>query len=237
MGRFPNIDLDVDSIVKRSRKNRKYVKNVVDKFRELSDSKWWSFDENNVFTGAKIVFNTNADVKLYPVTLGLNEDLYQIQFVVNNDDIIAKSLKADHANNIDNLIASAESFNRTQFNGELPKKIRLRLNSKKYLKFLNQLELEAKHLLANIKIPSSKESICLVLTIAFLCNNYARYVDLPYTESELVEKFFERFHAGLTPEIALITIVENIDLASALKYADVPTSWVEQVTGLSFKLV
>lgn len=235
MGRF--LDLDFDNVVKRSRKNRKFVTQVTDKIKELSDSKWWGFDEASVFTGAKIIFNTSSDVKLYPVILGLNEDLYQIQFVVNNNGIIAKSLKADKGNNIENLLASAESFNRTQFNGELPKKIRLRLNSKKYLKFLNQLELEAKHLLANIKIQSSKENVCLVLTIAFLCNNYLQYVDLPYTENELVEKFFERFNAGLTPEVALITIVENVDFESSLKYAGVPTSWVEQVTGLSFKLV
>ena len=230
-------EIDFNSFIKISRKNRKFASSVVDKIREMCDGKWWSFDETNIFSGSTIVFNYASKVKLYPVTLGLNEDLYKIQFIVNNDGIIAKALKADNSNNIENIMSSAESFNRTLFNNEIPKKIRLRLNSKKYLKFLNNVEAEAKHLLVNLKLAVTKENVCLVLTIAFMCNNYLKYVDLDYSEPELVAEFFKRFHAGLSPEVALTTIVEGVSFEDSLKYAGVPASWVEEITGLNFKLV
>lgn len=234
MGRM--LDLDFDYYVKLSRKNRKYVSDVVDKIISISDSRWWSFDEDNVYSGAKIIFNKNYSAQLYPVTLSLNEDLYHIQFIVGSDNMIARALKKSNMQSIQELLSAVEGFNHTTYSDSLPKKIRLRLNSKKYLKFLNDVEKEAKSFLKNNNISVTKENVCLALTVSFFCNNYIHYVNLPYSESELMVMFFERFDSGLTPEVSLITIVENINFEQALKYAGVPTSWVEEVTGLSFKL-
>ena len=234
MGRFPDLDFMAD--VKRSRKNRKYEHQVVEKIRELSDSKWWWFDESNIFGGTSVHFNTNSEVKLFPVILSLHQDLYHIQFATKNDGLTYRALKTDHKNNIENLMKHANSFNVLHFNGEMPNKIKLRLSSKQYLKFLNNIEKETVNFLESIEVESSLENKCLALSLSFLCNSYTKYYNLDYTEEELIVEFFKRFNHGLTPEVALATICSDVSFNECLKYSGIPGIWVEKSTGLNCKI-
>lgn len=235
MGKLP--DLDFLAEIKRSRKNRKHEYKVVDKFKELSDSRWWSFDESNVFGGSTIIFNTRKEVKLHPVILGLHQDLYHVQFAVKNDGLTFKALNRNHSSRINDLVKHATEFNLLNFDGSMPSKISLRLNSKQYLKFINNLHEESAIVLESKGLESSKENICLLFTLTFLLNNYSKYYELDCSEEEFVEDFFARFKAGLTPEVALATIVDGISYDSALKYAGVPALWVEEATGLDCKVL
>lgn len=225
-------DIDFISDLKKSRKNSDNEYLVNEYVKTFIDNKWLTVEPANFLTGTHLIFNRNPNVKLYTVTRPLHNELYMVQFLVEGESLIGKALKKKHHKTIDGLIQHATMFNQEYYDGSFPFKIRLRLKPKEYLKFLNTLVKEIKNVLKENNIEASLENVALALSVTFMFNNFKKFFHVATTEQEILVSFFERFKEGLTPEVALITIVNKATLEESVQYKNMPVNWVEQVSDM-----
>ena len=226
------IDLDFEGELKKARRSREcsYIINEV--MFNVVDNKWLKVEKTNVFGDTCLISHIAKDtISTFPVMPSMYSNVYTVQFYAELDTLVKRSLQDNKKNNIDKLI-----FHSHLIESGSPHNIRMRVSSKRYLKFFNSLQGYIKLTLEDKNIPVNKETISLTLAISYFYGNFMSFANSGVSEDECIQLFFDLYFKGVNPALALKGIIHGLSEEAIMSYVNMPEDWIVKVTDLDLDI-